>query len=88
MLRQWEQFAARQAQRAIAYSPQCPRRRLPNPVAYRLHLAAVDGVPMYKAPGRRFEFRLGVTLCDEELGHFYGCTCFGQPVAFTGQAGR
>ena len=89
MLQQWEQFAARQAQRAIAHSPQGRlRRRLLTPAAYRLHLAVVDGVPMYKAPGRRFEFRLGVTLCDEELGHFYGCTCFGQPVAFTGQAGR
>lgn len=81
LVQEWSAFAARQAARYVRAPPSAGRRRLPQPVCYRLRILGVSGVPQPQcgsssqgAASQCYELQLGVSLFDESLGVFYGST--------------
>lgn len=87
-LRYWEQFTLRQQRRHVPIPPDPSRRVLPRTAGYRLRIATLNNVPMAALPvppaaaaggAINFDLKLSVSLYDEALGTFYGCTCYSLP---------
>lgn len=73
----WAAFTRRQLDRYLPAPADARRHCLPHSRSYRLRVMHISGLPRGAHEGRAFE--LGVSLYDETLGTFYGCTTYSLP---------
>lgn len=76
-LEAWAQFIKKQCERYVPAPFNPTRRTLPETQGYRLRILRVSELPNQALlSGSTYEFQLGISLYDENLGAFYGSTCY------------
>lgn len=85
-MQEWQGFAERQAQRYVPAPPNPARAVLQESACHRLRVLHVDNLPPPQlSSGVEYGLQLGVTLFDQDVGQYYGSTCWSQVEALQGE---
>lgn len=77
LVQEWQGFAERQAQRYVPALPNPARAALQESACHRLRVLHVDNLPPPQlSSGVQYGLQLGVTLFDQDVGQYYGSTCW------------